>query len=358
MAKIYISSTFKDLNAHREAVYKTLRQWGHDAIAMEDYVASDKRPLDKCLNDVASSDIYMGLFAWRYGYVPSDQDKSMAQSSLVSLSGIDPETAREKREELNLGSIYTALLTQSASDDARHHLKEKQSERLSALDMLNQHKHLVILGDPGSGKSTFVNFVAWCLAGESIQSPYANIERLTTPLPDDEGKDQEKRQSWDHGVLVPVRIILRDFVVCGLEKTGQKACADNLWQYIETMLKGAALGDYIPILKKELTTTGGLVMLDGLDEVPEANNRRVVMKEIIDDFKSAFHKCRILVTSRTYAYQKQDFRIKGLTETALSPFTSGQIRRFVDMWYAHIGELKRKSASDAQGRAESLKYAI
>jgi formylglycine-generating enzyme required for sulfatase activity len=454
MAKIYISSTFKDLNAHREAVYKTLRQWGHDAIAMEDYVASDKRPLDKCLNDVASSDVYIGLFAWRYGYVPSGQDKSiteleydharknnkpcfifmlkedamwnpmlidedrrniktlrqklqtdltvsffstvdelkstvsaslkdipssptadpidpyeselkatylnwvMAQSSLVSLSGIDPETAREKREELNLGSIYTALLTQSASDDARHHLKEKPSERLSALDMLNQHKHLVILGDPGSGKSTFVNFVAWCLAGENIQNPYANIERLTTPLPDDEGKDQKNRQRWDHGVLVPVRIILRDFVVCGLEKTGQKACADNLLQYIEIMLKGAALGDYIPILKKELTTTGGLIMLDGLDEVPEANNRRVVMKEIIDDFKSAFHKCRILVTSRTYAYQKQDFRIKGLTETALSPFTSGQIRRFVDMWYAHIGELKRKSASDAQGRAESLKYAI
>jgi hypothetical protein len=79
MAKIYISSTFKDLNAHREAIYKTLRQWGHDAIAMEDYVASDKRSLDKCLNDVASSDIYIGLFAWRYGYVPSDQKKSITE---------------------------------------------------------------------------------------------------------------------------------------------------------------------------------------------------------------------------------------------------------------------------------------
>jgi len=45
----------------------------------------------------------------------------------------------------------------------------------------------VILGDPGSGKSTFVNFVAWCLAGEIIQSPYATIERLTSALPDDEG---------------------------------------------------------------------------------------------------------------------------------------------------------------------------
>ena len=79
MAKIYISSTFKDLKAHREAVYKVLRQWGHDAIAMEDYVASDKRPLDKCLNDVASSDVYIGLFAWRYGYVPTEHEKSITE---------------------------------------------------------------------------------------------------------------------------------------------------------------------------------------------------------------------------------------------------------------------------------------
>ena len=41
MARIYISSTYEDLVAYREALYKTLRQMGHDAIAMEDYVASD-----------------------------------------------------------------------------------------------------------------------------------------------------------------------------------------------------------------------------------------------------------------------------------------------------------------------------
>jgi predicted NACHT family NTPase len=87
------------------------------------------------------------------------------------------------------------------------------------------------------------------------------------------------------------------------------------------MLKKATLEDYIDVLKKELTTKGGLILLDGLDEVPEANNRRAEMKAIIEAFKSAFHKCRILVTSRTYAYQKQGFRIKGLTETVLAPFS-------------------------------------
>src|SRR2546421_13076150 len=44
----------------------------YDVIAMEDYVATDQRPLKKCLTDVASCDLYVGLFAWRYGYIPSE----------------------------------------------------------------------------------------------------------------------------------------------------------------------------------------------------------------------------------------------------------------------------------------------
>jgi hypothetical protein len=73
MAKIYISSTYGDLKEYREKVYRILSQWGHQVIAMEDYVASDQRPLDKCLADVAGCDLYVGIFAWRYGYVP-DRD--------------------------------------------------------------------------------------------------------------------------------------------------------------------------------------------------------------------------------------------------------------------------------------------
>jgi len=74
MAKIYLSSTYADLVDHRKAVYDILRKVGHDVIAMEDYVATDERPAAKCLADVASSDVYVGLIAWRYGYVPTEDN--------------------------------------------------------------------------------------------------------------------------------------------------------------------------------------------------------------------------------------------------------------------------------------------
>lgn len=74
MARIYLSSTFEDLKAHRSAVYRVLRQMRHDAVSMEDYTAGEARPLDACLADVAACDVYIGLFAWRYGYVPVEDN--------------------------------------------------------------------------------------------------------------------------------------------------------------------------------------------------------------------------------------------------------------------------------------------
>jgi len=81
VTKIYISSTYADLKEHREAVYRLLRKTPNREIqAMEDYVAGDERPLSRCLSDVAACDIYVGIFAWRYGFVPSGADNPDALS--------------------------------------------------------------------------------------------------------------------------------------------------------------------------------------------------------------------------------------------------------------------------------------
>jgi hypothetical protein len=79
MARIYLSATYNDLKPHRDAVYRILRMLRHDVISMEDYVATDAYPLHKCLDDVASSDIYVGLLGWRYGYIP-DKDNPERKS--------------------------------------------------------------------------------------------------------------------------------------------------------------------------------------------------------------------------------------------------------------------------------------
>jgi hypothetical protein len=74
VALVYISSTFSDLQEHREQVYRALRRMRHDVIAMEDYVSRDDRPLAKCLEDVEKCDVYIGIFAWRYGHIPAEDN--------------------------------------------------------------------------------------------------------------------------------------------------------------------------------------------------------------------------------------------------------------------------------------------
>ncbi len=70
MAKVYVSSTFLDLKDCRARVNLALRKVGHEDVAMEYYVAGGERPVERCLADVAGCDLYVGLFAWRYGHVP------------------------------------------------------------------------------------------------------------------------------------------------------------------------------------------------------------------------------------------------------------------------------------------------
>ncbi|MEO8627642.1 MAG: DUF4062 domain-containing protein, partial [Betaproteobacteria bacterium] len=68
--RIYVSSTFLDLQDYRAKVNERLRRAGFDLVAMEDYPAFDERPVDKCLADVETCEFYVGILAKRYGYVP------------------------------------------------------------------------------------------------------------------------------------------------------------------------------------------------------------------------------------------------------------------------------------------------
>jgi tetratricopeptide (TPR) repeat protein len=112
MTKIYVSSTYSDLVEHRQQVYDVLRKMRYDVMAMEDYVATDKRPLDKCLADVASCDLYIGIFAWRYGYIPPGQEQSITeleyrqagQSNLERLIFLLDEDAPWPRSKMEKGA--------------------------------------------------------------------------------------------------------------------------------------------------------------------------------------------------------------------------------------------------------------
>jgi len=76
---VMISSTMLDLPAHRERVRDACLQQGMYPLMMEYLPASADVAIQKSLELVNQADIYVGVFAHRYGFVPPGQTTSITE---------------------------------------------------------------------------------------------------------------------------------------------------------------------------------------------------------------------------------------------------------------------------------------
>ena len=148
---------------------------------------------------------------------------------------------------------------------------------LTALEVISQPnaRCVVLLGDPGGGKSTFTNYLALCLTKAQLVPQDNWMTRLN---------------GWTKGALLPVRVVLRDLGawVDKERKTvpNGKMVADYIRYAVDEHLddEGAHVVEH---LKKQ----GGLVLFDGLDEVPDTLSRRGFVRDAIQDFARSYAMC-------------------------------------------------------------------
>ena len=76
---VMISSTTKDLAEHRTMVLEACRRVGLDVSRMEELPALDKDAAEISVAMVRQADVYIGVFAHRYGYVPDGSDISVIE---------------------------------------------------------------------------------------------------------------------------------------------------------------------------------------------------------------------------------------------------------------------------------------
>jgi len=77
--KVFISSTFIDLIAHREKVSHAIERLGQKSVRMEAFGARPGDAGDVCLSEIAQSDVILGIYAHRYGFVPEGQSASITE---------------------------------------------------------------------------------------------------------------------------------------------------------------------------------------------------------------------------------------------------------------------------------------
>ena len=272
-----------------------------------------------------------------------------AEANRLPWASLDPDYADPARgESLGLADVYTALDTTQlerveSEDELRAFLAHQaQARRIPAQEMINREAHLLLLGDPGSGKSTLVNYLAYVLArAGQAEEPQPWLERLTP---------------WDRGPLLPLRVILREFAA-SLPAGTRRGRAALLLQHLRTMLDEGGLGAFWPHLHQALGEGEQpvLILLDGLDEVPIELRQAVV--ESVDGFVGRYPRHRYLVTCRPYAYVGQPWRLSGFREVTLAPFSQEQMGHFIAAWYDELARRGRFTRAEAEVRAERLKAA-
>ncbi len=79
VTSVFISSTSADLKEHRAAVREALLNAGYHPVDMADFMARAEGATSACLNEVAESDLFVGIYAWRYGFIPQGAKVSITE---------------------------------------------------------------------------------------------------------------------------------------------------------------------------------------------------------------------------------------------------------------------------------------
>ena len=125
--RVFVSSTFKDLVRHREAVRTSIRRLDAIDIAMENFGARDERPRDESLRLVReSSDVFVGIYAYRYGTIPPGDDRSITEQEYLE--------ARKRKLPLYLYEV-----------SRHHHWPERLVETGPAAALLAAFKSRLVL---------------------------------------------------------------------------------------------------------------------------------------------------------------------------------------------------------------------
>lgn len=188
------------------------------------------------------------------------------------------------RRRLDMADL---LETFNPEDFDRFGLGQVAQKRVPGLEAVQRYNKLMVLGKPGAGKTTFLKYLAIQCIGGAFQA-----------------------------TCVPIPITLKNFA----ETRDQP----DLLTFILGMLTDVSRADFLAILQ----AGRALLLLDGLDEVREADSSRVLQD--IQTVAERYPENQFVMTCRIAA---QDYTFQQFTEVEVADFDEQQIAVFATKWF-------------------------
>ena len=215
----------------------------------------------------------------------------LGMSQSVNLDDIYTEVQCLQTDDiLNFESV-TALEKNYRQNGSRRLTNEKSARR-NGMTIANQYAHLMILGQPGAGKSTFLRKIGL----EALKDKSGQVE----------------------GEYIPALLELKQFITDKVD--------------IYDIIQQEFISCQLPMAKEftnQVLRQGKLLLLlDGLDEVSNKNFELVI--DGIQNFVKQYKQNKFVISCRTAAYRQ---KFNNFKEFIIADFDDQQIQQFINNWF-------------------------
>jgi energy-coupling factor transporter ATP-binding protein EcfA2 len=220
--------------------------------------------------------------------------------------------------------LYIPLTILGAASD-----KDRVAARNSmALEDALTRRRLVIVGDPGAGKTTFLRHIAY-LWTSALLDAHAD------------------------GLLFPIFIRISELVehILHFRKKAHRPAAQDspawLIDFLNARNDELNWGLHTDFFREKLSSGNVVLLLDGLDESPGKIERDSVAR-LLENATHAYRECRFVVTTRPLTFTG----LAGFVSVQIEPLDPPAIETFLDHWChalfpespssadQHLGELR------------------
>ncbi len=266
----------------------------------------------------------------------------------IDLSLVDEkftEYARSVKGSVTLPVVYQEMdvlpcrAEKEASDETeKNHLRGLSRQPLLQAVAEDKYRQVVVLGDAGAGKSMFMDNLAWYVSGSHLGKTHEKLPKTFRYLP-----------------IIRVRFRAAAWL-CKQAGIAEDQLLLQAMEHSVTALVGSDTGKATWEALKPTLLERGIILLDGVDEVPETDGLRYKMLEAIDwlmkELKPEVH---LVITSRPYVFENENAHwLQTFACLELQLMQNEQVEQFINNWYLLLREARDYSPDAALREAHQL----
>jgi len=267
----------------------------------------------------------------------------LAKTSYIDIRGL--QIGQKRAHRVPIEDLYISLTTTAPEAYTEKILKtshEKQpraifvnlvDEKTLPLDAALQNNHLVVIGDPGAGKTTFLRRVAYALCqmglGDlpEVVETSLGISKPMFPIMVKLSELDEYITRSKNDQNAPAGDVSADWLPAYLAASGDKG-----WGLDENFFR------------KRLEGGSCMVLLDGLDEARD-RIARARLSRLIENVGRSYPGCQLIVTSRPAGYEGEAC-LPDFAHAEIDPLSDQAVETFLSRWCEALFRESPTTAAD------------